>query len=152
MGFGQWLGKTFKACLRAAGQRLDYKVAGWGGLALVFVLFGDALLPVLSHLLHMLFALVETALGHVLMHAFDLSHRQAQFVVAYSGLALAVYAAVRLLRRAQAAARQAWQAVRPVDMKAAALHVWRRREWRTREWRTIALSFSAVGVALFLFT
>jgi hypothetical protein len=54
----------------------------------IAVMFGDMLLPVLAHSLHVLNELIDIALEHTLEWLFHTSKRQAQFIVFYGKLIL----------------------------------------------------------------
>jgi hypothetical protein len=98
--------------LGAPWRRVDGTTAAIGLALLALILWGDTLLPLLGHGLHVLIEVVESALEHLLESAFHFSPRQAQVVIAWSGLALAIHLAVILSRKAYRAARRAYFAAR----------------------------------------
>lgn len=113
-------------------------------LALDIALFGNVLWPLLAHGLHVLVEIVELALEHVLEEAFDLTPRQAQSVLAYSALALAIYIAIKCLRRAYAAALQACQRARAAWQQC--------QQMLPPYYYPIATTLGALGVTLWLFS
>jgi hypothetical protein len=125
-----------------------------GLLAVAFFTLGDVLLSAIGQGLHILVEVIEVNLEHFLEKTFELTPRQAQFVLAYSALALVIYLCVYLTRKACAATQRAGRA-------AAAL--WRRAlasaksaqssiiNWRIN-WRIIVGILGAVGLAIYLFT
>lgn len=108
-------------------------------------LFGDTLLPLLGHVLHVLIEVIESVLEHFLESVFDLSPRQAQVILFYSGLAIAIYLSWYLTRKAHSAAlrvyataQERWRAIAS-SVKAAA-------------WFRIMVMVGALGTTLYLFT
>ena len=77
----------------------NYKTVALGLSITLLLSFGDVLIPLLLHSLHVVIAVVEVFLEHILEQAFDLTPRQAQFVLAYSGLLLMVVLALQLLKK-----------------------------------------------------
>jgi len=126
-------------------RRIDRKVAAIAMVSLSLILFGDTLVPLIGHGLHVLIEVVESALEHLLESAFHLSPRQAQVVIAWSGLALVSYLTVILSRKAYRAARRAFFAAR-ARLRALAgsaqAAVW---------WRAAAVA-GTLGAALYLFS
>lgn len=102
--------RTIIALLRPARRWINYKTLSLGLLALALSTSADMLLSAIGHGLHLLFAIVELALGHALVELLDLTHRQAQTVVAYGALGLGLLALAQALRRAYRTALRAWQA------------------------------------------
>jgi hypothetical protein len=133
------------AHLSALWRRIDRKKAAIVLAFPVLILWGDTLLPALGHGLHVLIEIIELTLEHFLEWAFHLSPRQAQVVIAWSGLLLAIYLTVILLRKAYRAARRAFFA---------ALARWRQLVdsadagfW----FRTAVVAGASLGAALYLF-
>ena len=81
-------------------QRINKKTLGWVVAFSLLLLFGDSLLPIIGHFLHVLIEVVESALEHLLEAAFGLSPRQAQMVLFYSWLFITIYLTWQLLRKA----------------------------------------------------
>jgi hypothetical protein len=126
-------------------RRIDGKTAGIVLASLALILFGDTLLPLIGHGLHVMIEVIELTLEHFLEWAFDLSPRQAQVAIAWSGLALALYLTVILLRKAYRAARRAFFAAQA--------------RWRALTasaeatvWFRTALVTGVLSVALYLFS
>ncbi|MDI1276967.1 hypothetical protein [Methylobacter sp.] len=90
----------FSANLSAYWRRIDKKTVGLVVALFISVLFGDTLLPLLGHVLHVLIEVVESVLEHLLEAAFGLSARQAQVILFYSALLIMLYLAWRLSRKA----------------------------------------------------
>jgi len=86
--------------LNAYWQRINKKAVGLVAAVFVLILFGDSLLPLLGHFLHVLIEVFESALEHLLEAAFGLSPRQAQVVLFYSWLLITIYLTWQLLRKA----------------------------------------------------
>jgi hypothetical protein len=80
------------------------------GLAIVLptlILVGDAVLPTLGHVLHLLIEVIEVPLEHVLEHVFHLTPRQAQGVLAWTALAGVIYLLIRFVQKTIAETRRA---------------------------------------------
>jgi len=86
--------------LNACLQRINKKTIGVVVVVFVLMLFGDSLLLLLGHFLHVLIEVFESALEHLLEAAFGLSPRQAQIVLFYSWLLITIYLTWQLLRKA----------------------------------------------------
>jgi hypothetical protein len=90
-------------------------------LAAALLLYGDILLPLLGHGLHVLIEVLELSFEHFVEWAFGLAGHQAQMVTGWTGFLLAAYLAVKLLRKACRLAERAATAaaVRWANFKAA---------------------------------
>lgn len=130
----------------AAKRRYGGRRLAWAAGALILLGFGDTLLPMIGHALHVAIEVVEWLLEHWLESAFDLSPRQAEITVFWLGM-LAI--GVGSWRAGRAAYR-------------VGLVWW--REWAAR-WRAYsagraywpalarsALVFGALGSTLLMFT
>jgi len=129
-------------------RRTVYKTLGMVVASSVLILFWDTLLPLLGEVLHVLVEFVEVMLERFLEKIFHWTPRQAQTFIAWSGLALLVYAAAWLGRKACAAIRRMFCAARDyanVWMDAA------RHAWGRASWLHFAGVAAAVGAALYLF-
>jgi hypothetical protein len=71
-------------------QRMNKKTVGWVVVFFVLLLFGDSLLPIIGHFLHVLLEVFESALEHLL---------EAAFGVIYSWLFITIYLIWQLLRK-----------------------------------------------------
>ncbi|WP_139557035.1 hypothetical protein [Methylotetracoccus oryzae] len=71
------------------------------------ILVGDAVLPTLGHVLHLLIEVVEVPLEHLLEHLLHLSPRQAQGVLAWTALAGLIYLLIRFVQKTIAETRRA---------------------------------------------
>jgi hypothetical protein len=109
------------------------------------ILFGDTLLPLLGHVLHVLIEVIESALEHFLEPAFHVSPRQAQIILFYSGLALAIYLWWYLWRKAHSAALRAYATAQ--ERRRAIASSVRAAAW----FRTMVIT-GALGTAVYLFT
>lgn len=130
--------------LGATGFRLPWKSLVILAALAVLVLFGDILLPLLLEGLHVLMEFVELGLERLLEHAFGLTPRKAQMVIAYSALVLLAYGSVVLARKTYAA----W-----LRLSAASVAFWAgcKAKWAEGGWRLAAVAVGVVGVALLLF-
>jgi hypothetical protein len=139
----------FSAPLDALSRGIDRKTTGILATLVVLILFGDTLLSLLGHGLHILIEVVESALEHFLESSLGLTPRQAQIGIAWTGLGFAIWLSWRLSRkayfaalRALSAARLRWCALK--DSATAA---------RSRvTWIRVAVMVGAMGTTLYLFT
>jgi hypothetical protein len=92
------LNNTSTWLVRAVRRGINYKMLSLGLLGLALTSFADVSLLVIGHGLHWLYAIVETVLGYLLVEGLDLTHRQAQAVVAYGSLGAGLFALVQALR------------------------------------------------------
>lgn len=108
---------------------------------LIVWLFGDSLLPIIGHFLHILLEVVESMLEHFLENVFGLSSRQAQIILFYSAIAMI--------------ARLAWYAARKAYFSA--LHGYEvaqtfSRSPKVKKWIKAMLMFSALGTTIYIFS
>ena len=68
---------------------------------IIFIVFGDALLPMLVELLVLFLEVLERASDVLLETAFALTPQSAQMVVAWTGLGLLIYGIVWFIRKIQ---------------------------------------------------
>ncbi|WGS87221.1 hypothetical protein [Methylomonas sp. UP202] len=126
---------------RYGGRRLAYFVA-----ALVMLGFGDTLLPLIGHGVHVAIEIVEWLLEHWLEAAFGLSPRQAEIAVFWLGIVAIGYGSWRVARAAYLAALAWWR-----DLAAR----WRANSAGRAYWPALARSalvFGALGSTLLMFT
>jgi hypothetical protein len=71
------------------------------------ILVGDAVLPTIGHVVHLLIEIIEVPLEHLLEHVFHLTPRQAQGVLAWTALLGVIYLLVRFVQKTIAEARRA---------------------------------------------
>jgi hypothetical protein len=126
---------------------INYKWIIFGLLALDIALFGNLLLIGLGHSLQLLIEVIEVALEHFLESAFDLSPRQAQFVLAYSALVLGLGILAYAMRVAYLATIRAW-----IEAKALALKITEQVKIARKNatWKKISLALGAFGATFFL--
>lgn len=87
------------------------------GLVIVtLILFGDTLLPIFGHFLQLILHITEAFLEHVLERWFHATPRQAEFIIFWSGMAVALYVgwklsgkAYRWLKSAYMDTKRNWQ-------------------------------------------
>ncbi|MFZ4700742.1 MAG: hypothetical protein ACOYMG_11895 [Candidatus Methylumidiphilus sp.] len=126
---------------------INVKAAGLILLALAYTVFGDALLLAIIHSLHLLFEVVELAVEHFLESAFGLTPRQAQFVLAYTGLGLGIYLLIKLVRWAYLAVMQTCLAAKGLAKRVAESA----RNFRdTIRWPKTAIAFGAICASIYL--
>jgi len=126
---------------------INYKWIIFGLLALDIALFGNVLLMGLGHSLQLLIEVIEVALEHFLESAFDLSHRQAQFVLAYSALVLGIGILGYAIRLAYLATIRTVMRVRALVLK---MTEQVKSAWNDRTWKKIGLTLGAIGTTFFL--
>lgn len=93
---GTWLA-AYASALR---QRIGDKTVGVVVALTTLILFGDTLLPLLGHFLHVLIEVIDSTLEHFLESVFHVSKRQSQIILFYSELAIAIYLSWYLSRKA----------------------------------------------------
>lgn len=135
----------FSAYLSAVWRRIDRKTAGLVAALLVLILFGDALLPLLGHVLHVLIEVIESVLEHFLESVFDLSPRQAQVTLFYGGLAIAITLSWRLMRKVHSTALRVYATAQ--ERRRAIANSAKAAAW----FRTMVM-VGALGTTLYLFT
>ncbi len=149
MNIHHWVANCRAASTLALRQWANYKTIGLSLLALDIALFGNVLSAGLGHSLHLLIQFVEIGLEHFLENAFDLTPRQAQFVLAYGGLIMGIGVFVYVTRKAYLAVKWLWLIAK--------LHLVVRTEearsiWHYTDWNKILLTLGAVGATLILLT
>lgn len=128
--------------------RTVYKTLGMVAASSVLILFWDTLLPLLGEVLHVLVEFVEVMLERFLEKIFHWTPRQAQTLIAWSGLALLVYGVAWLGRKACAAVRRMSCLARDYA------NAWMdtaRLVWGRASWLHFAGVAAVVGAALYLF-
>lgn len=90
--------------------KIDKRTAALASIALTLWLFGDSLIPLLWHGIHLAIEVVELAFEHFLEWAFGPSRRAAQTITFGTGFVLIVYGLFRLLRQTYVELRRAWDA------------------------------------------
>ncbi|MEQ1635152.1 MAG: hypothetical protein ABL903_00580 [Methylococcales bacterium] len=90
----------FSQSLNDLWQKTARKTVGIVFCLCVLIGFGDSLLPILGHLLHILIEVVESLLEHFLESVFHLSARESQLLLFWVGLVIAGYASWRLFCKA----------------------------------------------------
>jgi hypothetical protein len=140
-----FLRTRFAAYLSSVWLRIDKKTAGLVAALFILLLFGDTLLPLLGHFLHVLIEVIEAVLEHFLESVFDLSTRQAQIVLFYGGLAIAIYFVSCFSRKAYFTALRAYAVARAR---------WHRivESPKTVAWFQTMIIAGALGATLYLFT
>lgn len=73
----------------------------------MLILVGDAVLPTLGHVLHLLIEVVEVPLENLLEHLFHLTPRQSQGVLAWTALGGLIYLLIRFVQKTIAETRRA---------------------------------------------
>lgn len=138
---GTWLA-AYASALR---QRVGDKTVGVVVALTTLILFGDTLLPLLGHVLHVLIEVIDSTLEHFLESAFHVSKRQSQIILFYSELAITIYLSWYLSRKvyftalhAYSTAQERWSEIAS-SAKAAA-------------WFRTMVMVGALGTTLYLFT
>jgi len=126
-------------------RRIGGKTVGIAVALVTLILFGDTLLPLLGHVLHVLIEVIESALEHFLESAFHVSPRQAQIILFYSGLALTIYLSWYLWRKAHSTARRVYATAQ--ERRRAIANSAKAAAW----FRTMVIT-GALGTAVYLFT
>lgn len=67
-------------------ERFGLKKVAWVSGSIVLILFGDTLVPAIFHVFHVAWQIVESVIEHFLESMFDLTPRQAEFIVAWMGI------------------------------------------------------------------
>lgn len=135
----------FSAHLSAFWRRIDKKTACLVVLALILLLLGDTLLPLIGHLLHVIIEVVESVLEHFLESVFGLSSRQAQIILFYSGLAIAINLLWRLTRKAYLSVLRVYGIVKAYVLA-------KTSDSKTDSWFRAMVMIGTLGATLYLFT
>jgi hypothetical protein len=85
-------------------NKLTYKYgsrAVWISIvSIVLILFGDILVPKLGYILHLIFESIAYGMEHLLQVNFDLTPRQAELIVAWTGIIALTCIGIRLVYKA----------------------------------------------------
>ncbi len=92
--------ELFGTCLAAYASALLQRVGVIVALITTLILFGDTLLPLLGHVLHVLIEVIDSTREHFLESVFQVSKRPSQIILFYSELAIAIYLSWYLTRKA----------------------------------------------------
>jgi hypothetical protein len=111
------------------------------GVFFILLLFGDTLLPLIGHFLHLLVEVIESALEHFLEAVFGFSARQAQIILFYSFCIIIGYSAWYVTRKIYFAALQGYEVARTF---------W--RSPKVKAWIKTLLVFSALGTTVYIFS
>ena len=117
------------------------KMVSLAAILCVLLLFGDTLLPLIGHSLHVLLEVVEALLEHFLESTFDLSSRQAQIILFYSAFATIACLSWYLARKAYFSAKEAYAVARV--------------QWpliKASPWFKTLLMFGAIGTTFYIFS
>lgn len=120
--------------------RLDKKTVGIASTVAVFVLFGDALFPLLGHGLFLVVEFIEQESENLLEWAFGLSTREAQITIVWVGLPITFLLCWHLLRKPLAALKARW----------AAFLDWANGEWSPVDWFRILALIAVLSAMLSL--
>lgn len=107
----------------------------------ILLLFGDTLLPVIGHCLHVVIEVVESILEHFLEATFGMTERQAQITLFYSAVLII--------------ARLSWYLARKAYFAACDLYEVAQMRWRlikTSPWFKTLLMFGAIGTTFYIFS
>jgi hypothetical protein len=117
------------------------KTVSLAAILCILLLFGDTLLPLIGHSLHVLLEVVETLLEHFLESAFDLTSRQAQVILFYSAVAIIACLSWYLARKAYFYVTEMYAVVQV--------------QWRVIKaspWFKTLLMFGAIGTTFYIFS
>jgi hypothetical protein len=95
-----WASKWLASCRRFVSRRGVGQTFAISTTVVLLIGFGDTLLPLVGHGLHVLIEIIELTLEHLLEAAFGLSPRQAQTVLAWGGLMVVLFLSVQFIRKA----------------------------------------------------
>ncbi|QSA97872.1 hypothetical protein [Methylococcus sp. EFPC2] len=109
-------------------------------------LFGDDLLHLLLHWLHLALEVIESLLDDFFIEVVGLSHHSGEVATAYTGLSLALYLLYKLLRRVYSWWMKASAAL--LDYSGL-LRQTRQARWVERNWRLVAIATAASTFAYF---
>jgi hypothetical protein len=139
------------ACFSTMRQQVGNKTLGVVVVLNLLLLFGDTLLSLLGHLLHVLIEVIDSALEHLLESIFHISKRQAQIILFYSELLIGIAVSWYLLRKAYFTALHACSTAQP---RWRAIASSANTLWGTRAaiWFRGMVMIGALGAAFYLFT
>lgn len=81
-------------------ERFGLKTVSWVSASIVLVLFGDTIIPAIFHVLHILWEMIESVFEHFLESTFHLTPRQAEMIVAWTGMLTIAGFGLKLLYKA----------------------------------------------------
>jgi hypothetical protein len=84
--FRLWLAGYAKAQLQIIDKKTKYIVLS----VLIFFFFGDTLIPLIGHLLHIKLEFIESLFEHFLESVFHVTPKQAELIVFYTALILGI--------------------------------------------------------------
>jgi len=111
------------------------------GAFFILLFFGDTLLPLIGHLLHLLLEVIESALEHFLEAAFGLSERQAQVTLFYSFCIMMGYLTWYVARKVYIAALRGYEIAQAFC-----------RTPKVKAGIKAILMFSALGTTVYIFS
>ncbi len=111
------------------------------GAFFILLLFGDTLLPLIGHFLHLLLEVVESALEHFLEAVFGFSARQAQVTLFYSFCILMGYLTWYVARKVYIAALRGYEIAQAFC-----------RTPKVKAWLRTIFVFSALGTTVYIFS
>lgn len=111
------------------------------GVFFILLFFGDSLLHLIAHLLHVLLEVIESTLEHFLEAVFGLSARQAQITLFYSFCIMMGYFTWYVARKAYFSILRGYEA---------AQILW--RSPKVKAWVKAMLVFSALGTTVYIFS
>ncbi len=117
------------------------KTVSLAAISCILLLFGDTLLPLLGHSLHVLLEVVEALLEHFLESTFGLTSRQAQIILFYSAVVIIACLSWYLARKAYFYVREMYAVVQV--------------QWRVIKaspWFKALLMFGALGTTFYIFS
>lgn len=81
-------------------ERFGLKTVTWVSALIVLVLFGDSIIPAIFHILHVFWEMMESVVEHFLESTFHFTPRQAEFIVAWTGILAMAGLGLKLLYEA----------------------------------------------------
>lgn len=131
----QFLADLFSFCCQ------NKKTLGFIILLCILLLFGDTLLPIIGHFLHVLSEIFESILEHFLEATFGMTERQAQITLFYGAFTIVALTSYYI-------ARKTWFAM-------CELVVVSKAQWlviKNTPWFKSLLVFFAIGTTFYLFS
>lgn len=111
------------------------------GIFFILLFFGDTLLPLIGHFLHLLLEVIESALEHFLEAVFGFSARQAQVTLFYSFCIMMGYLTWYIARKVYFAALHGYEMAQAFC-----------RTPKVKAWLKTLLVFSALGTTVYIFS